>query len=106
MVPSTLCSFMEARPPAACGSAVTPRCTTVSTPVERSTRTSAGLPRSTWRNSTLASNSSKAGASSTATTLSTDGSSASAATTLRPVDRAAPVTRMRWPGPAISPPPC
>jgi hypothetical protein len=105
MVPRTLRSFMEARPPAASGSAVTPRWTQVSTPVERSTRTSAGLPRSAWRNSTLSPNGSAVGASSTATTLATDGSRASAATTLRPVDLAAPVTRMRRLGSGISPPP-
>ena len=97
MVPSTLRSFMLARPPAARGSAVTPRCTQVSIPADWTVLTSAGLRRSTPRCSTLAGNGSSGSSSSTATTCSTSGSSARAATSRRPVERAAPVTSTRRP---------
>ncbi len=97
MVPSTLRSFMVTRPPAALGSAVTPRCTQVSIPADWTVLTSAGLRRSTARCSTLAGNGSSGSRSSTATTRSTPGSSARAPTSRRPVERAAPVTRMQRP---------
>src|SRR6266542_2807264 len=53
MVPSTLRSFMTARPPAACGSALTPRWTRVSTPADSNALISAGLSSAAWIGSTL-----------------------------------------------------
>jgi hypothetical protein len=114
MVPSTLRSFMTARPPIASGSALTPRWTSVSTPSVWSALISAGLSSDAWMGSTLSGSSSGRGKSSTAMIRATLGLEASAAISRRPVERAAPVTRMQRElrgaaaisGPTARGPPC
>src|SRR6185312_12755564 len=94
MVPMTFISFIDARPPAARGTAVMLRCTTVSTAAVAITLAISGLRMSARTNSVRPSGSSRGGGTvSTPMIRSIEGSSASSAASLPPRWRLTPVTR-------------
>src|SRR3954447_26689076 len=105
IVPMTLSSFIDVRPPAAAGVALMFMCTTVSTDADSMTFPINGLRMSARTNSVrprLPRTSAAGGTLSTPMTRSTAGSAASSAASALPSHRLTPVTRTTAGGTSIS----
>src|SRR3954451_4052370 len=96
IVPMTLSSFIEVRPPDAAGVALTLVCTTVSTRSRTITLAITGL-RMSARTKSARARSPRGGTVSMPMTRSTDGDFESCAAKRRPRSPATPVTRTTWP---------